>query len=164
MNQKTYRREELMQKFWAAETTREEEAWLFDEIQEEDDALAIYSNYIRDTRQMKMSEGTDEKILSLIQQQQSTSERKSRLVKLRPYFYSVAAALLALVVVFMLTKSPEQQQTAHVPMDEETRIAYEQVKSALLLVSNNINQGIGSTLYLGEFHTATEQMKFGAIN
>ena len=148
-------KEQLLEKYWAAETSLEEEAQLREWVKKEnedqvtEDLRALFDHFERE-KKVVLGDDFDRQLLDEIGKSQET-----KVVKFSDYFrrYSgIAAAMLVLMVssyVFM------RQQSAYEQVDtfDSPEVAYAALKEQLLMVSvymNKGNSGINELSNLGK--------------
>lgn len=157
---------ELVEKYWNGDTTLEEEELLRDYLANEEvpadlkkDA-ALFRYYQAQTTFRKLDDQFDEKITRHIQRKQAPKWW----ITYRPML-RVAAAVVMVIVATVLIKTewldtpPESAQVSVEDTYEDPRLAYEQTKEALLLVSSLMNEGAQHMEQLETFSEAQETVK-----
>jgi len=120
--------QELLEKYWAAETTPEEEAQLRAAFQKEDkSAYAAYFQFLHAESAQEMAAPV-------------APIRQTRVVVLRRAM-SIAATVLVLVVAGFMIQRTMMKDGNHISADsyKDPMEAYEEAKQALLLVSEKLN-------------------------
>lgn len=120
--------QELLDKYWAAETSPEEEQQLREALKDSgNSAYAAYFNFLNTEASKTMQSAVK-------------SERQTKVVTLRRAL-SFAAAVLVLVVAGIAIQQNmiDKVDVATADSYEDPREAYEEAKQALLLVSEKLN-------------------------
>ncbi len=161
---------ELVEKYWSGETSLEEEAQLRDYLNQEEapadlkKEATLFRYYQSNTRFRTLDEKFDEQLMQRIEQKPA----KQVWLVYRPWLQGAAAAVFVLVTgLFLVTKwntsvdNPTAETTAVIAEDtyEDPRLAYEQTKEALLLVSSLMNEGTQHIEKLETFSEAQETVK-----
>ncbi len=157
--------DELLEKYWNAETTPEEEATLRQYFSEHEvprhlqGVAQLFRQYQADQHFKKLDAAFDDKVLKEI------SSRKSRF-DWQPFLRIAAVLTLFLMAALLLKQSllppPETEQVKVVQAEDtytDPRLAYEQTKQALLLVSSLMNEGTQHIEELEKFSEAQETIK-----
>lgn len=136
------RKSELVEKYWATETSIKEEQELRDLIQnsqeEDDEELKALFTHFEEEAKPTLGERFDEEILALI-----SEKKETKVVSFNEYFRryaSIAAAIMVMAVSgFLFT----QQQNQYESEDtfETPEEAYAEFKRQMLMVSNYMNKG-----------------------
>ncbi|MGB3586020.1 MAG: hypothetical protein WBA23_05750 [Tunicatimonas sp.] len=158
---------ELVEKYWEGETSLEEEAQLQRYFQEEEapadlkKEAALFRYYQSNTQSRTLDERFDEQLTQRIERKQA----KQRWLTFRPAL-QVAAAIVFIIFAAILFKKEWENPTTEnsiVATVEDTyedpRLAYEQTKEALLLVSSLMNEGTQHMQELETFSEAQETVK-----
>lgn len=157
---------ELADKFWSGESSMEEEAALSkfissDECPEELEGLAAYFAVLEEDGSLELGSDFDDQIMAEI------DKKKKPVFSLNPNWkFYAAAAVIALVFGFYFFGQGGEDS----PLAEETPVsteytqqeideAFEQTKSAMLLISNKINQGRQHTVHIRKMDSATMLFK-----
>ena len=157
--------EHLLEKYWACETSLEEEVELKDFFNKEDIPEHLLTHaplfkYLKEESEYpSLGEAFDEEMLKALDK----NEGKQVVMKAwyEPYL-KVAAVLTFLVIAsFALTKFLNQQEEPMHLADtyESPEDAFEETKKALLLISKNIGKGRVQTQKIANFHQAEEKIK-----
>jgi len=158
---------ELVEKYWNGETSREEEAQLKRYFQEEEapadlkKEAALFRYYRFNTQSHTLDERFDELLTRRIERKQT----RQRWLTFRPAL-QIAAAIAFVIFTAILFKEEWENPTTEnsiVATVEDTyedpRLAYEQTKEALLLVSSLMNEGTQHIQELETFSEAQETVK-----
>ena len=157
---------ELVEKYWSGDTTLEEEALLRQYLATEEvpadlkKEAALFRYYQAQTRFRNLDAQFEERITRRIQRKQSPHW----CITYRPIM-RVAAAVVMIVVAAMLLKTEwldtheETPPLATEDTYEDPRLAYEQTKEALLLMSSLMNEGAQHMEKLETFSEAQETVK-----
>ena len=88
-------------------------------------------------------------------------KKKSRPArKISFYWRSVAASLLIAVSITggLYWQRSQTAQVIEADTYTDAEMAFAEVKKAMMLLSNNLNEGMEHTSVLGEFHSATQTL------
>ena len=152
---------QLIDRFWEADTKAEEELRLFNDewTASDDQAFELYRGFIREQRDAKLDDAFDQDVLqsmSVDVKQKNTG----RIIRMARWWQAAAAAILLVCVAYVMwpTNSPSTDQLLAQDTYTDEMEAYEQVKSALMLISNNMNEGMSHTMHLKEFHNTKDKL------
>ena len=158
--------EQLLEKYWNGDTSVEEEQQLQrffseEEVPEHLEGVAtLFQSFGADRQFKQLDDDFDEALIRNIEKSDKLSPFKNWL--------SIAATVLLLLVSALWVKDilPEQTEqpvaeTTTIEEDtyEDPRLAYEQTKEALLLISSMMNKGTQQVEKLEKFHEAQESVK-----
>ena len=145
---------EMLEKFWAGETSLADEQALkeffaYNTPPEGSEEMAAYFALIND--QPEVSESFDEKILAHIE------ESQTRVFNMRTFWRVTAAAASIFLVasIFIFTDN----QPTEITQSPEVKEAFEQTKSALFMISTQLNEGQDHASKLVKFHDAQAIIK-----
>jgi len=145
---------EMLEKFWAGETSLADEQALkeffaYNTPPEGSEEMAAYFALIND--QPEVSESFDEKILAHIE------ESQTRVFNMRTFWRVTAAAasIFLLASIFIFTDN----QPTEITQSSEVKEAFEQTKSALFMISTQLNEGQDHASKLVKFHDAQAIIK-----
>lgn len=135
--------EQLLEKYWAAESSVFEEQELkalvakADDSEEMKDVKAMFGHFEAE-QELVLDHDFDEEVLSIIE---STPETK--VVSFSDYFRRYAGVAAAVLVLITSSYFFMQQQKAYEQEDtfESPELALEELKKQLLMVSNYMNSG-----------------------
>ena len=141
----------LVKKYWLAETSSAEE-W---QLKEEADTLSgererNHFNTLHQFSKLKLDEAFQQEIIASIEEQSIIAEKKIKWSTYR----NIAASLLLLIAAGSIYWSMQQQQKAIA-----SELAFEEAKSALLLMSTQLNKGTSSTYTIRKFSTTQQKIK-----
>lgn len=151
----------LIDKFWEGTSSLEEEQILndyfrYNEYPEEFEGVAAYFNTMAEDE--TLGEDFDETILSHVEDSKGGS-----VISLHSSARWLAAAAVAVLLgtsVWFAMQDPEEVEVAEVTLeDPEVKAAFEQAKSALMMVGNRLNEGKVQAVKLNKYNEATEAMK-----
>lgn len=153
--------EHLLDKYWACETSLEEEVELKDFFNKEEipkylQAHAPLFKYLKEENtNPTLGDAFDEEIL------QTLDQKAGKQVWYEPYFKVAAVLTFLAIASFALTKFLNQQeQSVHLTDTyENPEDAFEETKKALILISKNIGKGRIQTQKIANFHQAEEKIK-----
>jgi len=145
---------EMLEKFWAGETSLADEQALkeffaYNTPPEGSEEMAAYFALIND--QPEVSESFDEKILAHIE------ESQTRVFNMRT-FWRVTAAVASIFLVASIFIFTDNQPT-EITQSPEVKEAFEQTKSALFMISTQLNEGQDHASKLVKFHDAQAIIK-----
>ncbi|OEK05083.1 hypothetical protein [Roseivirga misakiensis] len=137
------RRAELLEKYWEAEASLEDEKELKalikaeQESEEVEEVKALFDHFESESK-IELDESFDESILQMI-----SEEPETKVFNLQAYFKRYASIAAAVVVIFVSGYLANQQQNQYVSEDtfETPEEAYAELKRQLLMVSNYMNKG-----------------------
>lgn len=148
----------LLEKYWLAETTDEEEAELkayFDSIHSADDELAPLFHYFRQQQTVGPDQSFDERLQSITNTQPSTS------IWRRP-LWNAAAVLLIIISTFLIIQLKKTGTAVHVASADTYQNptnALQQAKNSLLLISKKLNKAEQYTLELKQLGKQHESIQ-----
>jgi len=153
--------EQLLEKYWNGDTTVDEEQQLQHYFNQEEvpDHLqkiaGLFRSYRVDQQFKQLNQSFDEALFQRI-------EKSERRFRWRPLL-SIAASVLLLLAAALWVQDVTTQDLAEPVVVHDTyedpRLAYEQTKEALLLVSTLMNKGTQQVEKLEKFHEAQETFK-----
>ena len=161
--------EHLLEKYWACETSLEEEVEIKNFFNQDDipehllTHAPLFKYFDQEGSKEVLDAHFDQTILDAITEERQEKLGKQVYVKswYKPYM-KVAAVLLILVSVsFVLTKYLNKQEEVPALSDtyDNPEDAFEETKKALLLISKNIGKGRAQTQKIASFHQAEEKIK-----
>lgn len=143
--------ESLLERYWQCETSLEEERQLRDFFQGEDvpaHLLPYKELFVYQTLQPKLGDDFDSKIMAAIEPQVVV---KARRISLRQRFaplYKAAAVVAVLLLsgnivrnVMLSDANADYDYDSYVDTYDDPEVAYKEVSSALMMVSESINMG-----------------------
>ena len=140
----------LNKKYWLAETSSVEEAQLKKEGIELSERERNYFNTLQQFSELKLEDDFQEKILATIEEKEIVAKKKITWYTYR----NIAASLLLFIAAGSIYWSIQQQQKVIA-----SKVAFEEVKSALLLMSTQLNKGTSSTYTITKFSTTQQKLK-----
>ena len=162
---------ELLEKYWATETSLEEERMLKDllkdapEREELEEVKALFEHFETES-QHELDPSFDESVLRLIGQE----EEETRVISFSGYFKryaSIAAAVIVMLVSGYMFTQQQNQYTSEDTFDTPEE-AYAELKRQLLMVSNYMNKGnstINELSNLGKVETELQDFaRIGAAS
>jgi len=152
--------EELLNRYWNCETSLEEEAQLREYFQagnvpeEQKEAAALFQ-YFHATRNQPVPEVTLD--ASRLQEHPP----KGKWVQWVSYSLRIAAGLVVLVIAtwFIRSEFEKNDQAANQAQQEEVRLAFEETKKALKLISANFGKAEQEAKKINLFNEAQEQIQ-----
>ena len=152
--------EELLNRYWNCETSLEEEAQLREYFQtgnvpEEQKEAASLFQYFHASRNQPIPEVT----LDASRLQEHTP--KGKWVQLVGYSLRIAAGIVVLVVAtwFIRTEIQNNTLTENQVEEEEVRLAFEETKKALKMISANFGKAEQEAKKINLFNEAQEQIQ-----
>ena len=152
--------QELVDRFWKGETSKEEEWMLREAIRfgkpsPELKELAAYFQFVeQECEDLVLGDEFDSEILNKI--------RPARKL-LFPQWRNMAAAIVILMGLGIGAKQfmMREKKPEFVEMDtfEDPEKALQEVQKALMLLSGNMNKGFEHTSLIGKFHTAKQEIE-----
>ncbi|MDZ4823827.1 MAG: hypothetical protein SH856_10250 [Flavobacteriales bacterium] len=157
----------LLEKFWAGETSSHEENWLkkfFNENpspkgMEED---AMYFLALSSSCSMRLDSSFDHELMSRIRNKEQRTTAFRWTLRIAASVIFIVGLVTVSQWVFKTDEPPVQiTQTTNTtqPVDLEVMRAFEQTKSALLLISSKLNKGQEQTMMLSKFDEAQVRIK-----
>jgi hypothetical protein len=147
--------ESLLERYWQCETSLDEERQLRDFFQSEDvpaHLLPYKELFVYQTLQPKLGDDFDSKVMAAIEPQVVV---KARRISLRQRFaplYKAAAVVVVLLLSgnivknVMLSDVTEYDYDTYVDTYDDPEVAYKEVSSALMMVSESMNMSNESVL------------------
>ena len=146
---------EVLEKFWAGETSLAEEQALkeffaYNNPPEGSKEMAAYFALMNE--QAEVSPSFDEKILAQLEDQQTP------VVRMSPFWRAaaVAASIAIVASIFIFT---DNKSLGIAQIDPDVQEAFEQTKSALFMISTELNEGQDHASRLVKFHEAQANIK-----
>lgn len=141
----------LNNKYWLAETSLAEEQ----QLKKEANNLAgeeerNYFSTLHQFSELKLDDAFQQKILAAIEEESIVAEKKITWSNYR----SIAASLFLLLTAGSIYWSIQQEQRVIA-----SELAFEEAKSALLLMSSQLNKGTSSTYTIRKFSTTQQKLK-----
>jgi len=158
--------EHLLEKYWACETSLEEEIEIKnffnqEEIPEHLQQHAPLFKYLKEeSTNPTLDEAFDQEILQALEPNKAGKQVKME-TWYEPYLKVAAVLVVILVASFALTRFLNQQEEQALLADtyENPEDAFEETKKALLLISKNIGKGRAQTQKIANFHQAEQKIK-----
>jgi hypothetical protein len=146
---------EMLEKFWAGETSLAEEQALkeffaYNNPPEGSEEMAAYFALLNE--QPEVSPAFDEKILAHLEEKQTPVFRMST-------FWRVTAVAASIALVASIFIFNDNQTGDIAQIDPEVQEAFEQTKSALFMISTELNEGQDHASRLVKFHDAQATIK-----
>lgn len=146
----------LLEKYWLAETSDEEEvelkAWLAEHPIPENPQLNTLFQYFREEKKVELDAGFDKRITSL------TNTKSISIRWLSPLLKIAAALIIIFTAAYFLSRNESEKSIAYTDRDtySDPQQAYQETKRALLLVSERLNTG---NSYVSEIKKINEAEK-----
>ena len=160
---------ELLDKYWVGATSLQEEQTLQsyfqqDQIAEEHRQFAPLFQYFVAEKEPQLSDDFDQRLLQQLEELEGeerpvVSLKRGTIRRIRTYAAGVAAAIALLLSVWFLFPKTADPAIAILSQQEveEAKIAYQQAKAALLVLSTKMNKGTQAAVSgLNELDKATE--------
>lgn len=158
----------LLEKFWAGETSLEEEKelrlyFLQDDVPQEWKKEAAYFRFL--DMQLMAQSPSDEEILASIESNEKEVYPRNNQIFLTIGNLGKVAAVVVIVALatFFLKQDYEEKREKIDPLVEGTiedpQKAFEETKKALMLVSQQLNKGKKHAQKLGAFEDAQQKVK-----
>lgn len=133
--------EELLEKYWAAESSIDEEQELkklVNDSNELPEELKGLFNHFEEQKAEELGDDFDQMILSMID-----TEKKTKVINLSGYFKQYASIAAAILVLLVSSYFFMQQQKAYEQTDtfESPELALQEFKKQMLMVSSYMNKG-----------------------
>ena len=149
----------LMDKYWNAETSIEEEKELKELVMasnaEEHEELKALFGHFEAKAEAKLDDAFDQEILTMIE-----AEPKTPVISFNTYFKryaSIAAAVLVMAISSVMFFQNQEQYTSEDTF-ETPEEAYAELKKQLLMVSNLMNKGNSTVNELSTLGSATDEL------
>lgn len=162
-----YRRiEDLLEKYWACETSIVEEKELKAFFKNEQvpkqfkDTASLFQYFEMESSQKKLGTDFDQQILNQLDENEPKKETKV-VYWFNTYAKVAAVILMVIALSFFVTHTIQQEQKKAQIADtfENPEDAFEETKKALLLISNKIGKGKTQMVKLSEFSKTEEKIK-----
>ena len=151
--------EQLLDKYWRAESIPEEETMLKKYFLAEDDAMNqeehTYFQKLGEFSQLRTNVHFDNEVLQKLKGVPSPSIWPALLRKR----WQIAATVLVAISLSVFLFQRERQEGEPIAADEDLQNAFELTKQALLLVSTELNKGATYTVALDKFDETMEKIK-----
>lgn len=149
----------LMEKYWNAETSIEEEKELKElvlasETDEHEELKALFGHF-EEKAEVELDDSFDHEILAMIE-----TEPETKVVNFNTYFKryaSMAAAVLVMAISTVMFMQNQQNYTSEDTF-ETPEEAYAELKKQLLMVSNLMNKGNSTVNELSTLGSATDEL------
>ncbi|MEO1049357.1 MAG: hypothetical protein AAFX87_01945 [Bacteroidota bacterium] len=159
--------EQLLEKYWACETTVEEENELkaFFSEQPVPDHLKEYTplfQYLDEEKHKALDDSFDEEVLSKLENKKP--EKQGKIIKMASWYVKVAAAVLVTIAAAFLLREQYLKSDVRQPVEEslsdaELREKFEEAKEALQKISSALNKGQEQVEKISVFNDAEEKIK-----
>ena len=153
------KRSELLEKYWAAEASLQEEQELKEMVlqsqSEEDEELkALFTHFDKEAKP-ELDASFDEEVLSMI-----SKENEGKVISFSDYFKRYASIAAAIIVMALSGYLFNQQQKQYQSEDtfETPEEAYLELKKQLLMVSNYMNKASTAMDGFSNLGTADESL------
>ena len=141
----------LNKKYWLAETSSAEEQQLKKEIDTlADEKEQNYFNTLHQFSELKLDETFEQNILAAIEEKSIIAKKR---ITWSTYKRTVASFLLLITAGSIYWSIQKQQRTM------ASEVAFEEAKSALLLISTQLNKGTSSTYTITKFSSTQQKLK-----
>jgi len=140
----------LNKKYWLAETSSVEEQRLKKGANNLSEEEQNYFNTLQQFSTLKLEDDFQEQILAAIEEKEIVAKKKITWSTYR----NIAASLLILITAGSIYWSIQQQQKVIA-----SKVAFEEAKSALLLMSTQLNKGTSSTYTITKFSSTQQKLK-----
>ena len=134
--------ENLLEKYFEAKTTIQEEAVLKEYFAQEEVAAHLVEH-------KEMFNFFSESSLETFNREIELSRKSERIIPIK--WLSIAAMLVFFIGVYSIYEQNESEK-------EEARLAYMETQRALELISNSLNKGAGAIAHLDNFNKGTDAM------
>lgn len=158
--------DELLERYWIAETSIEEERELKELISvsdlEEYEEIKVLLGYYEDESKVVLDGDFDEELLQLIEDQSET-----KVIKMNTLFRKYSSIAAAVLVLFMssLMFMKDQESLTSEDTFESPEEAYVELKKQLLMVSNYMNKGNPAIHELSSLGSANNELAaFGKMS
>ena len=159
--------EDLLDKYWACETSIVEEKELkefFNSVEVPDnlkETASLFKYFEMESSQNKL--GTDFEEIVLEQIEEAPVKKEAKVLQLFNRYYKVAAVIVMVIglsyFVTRTIKRQEKEQLQVADTFQNPEDAFEETKKALLLISNKIGKGKSQVVKLSEFSKTEEKIK-----
>lgn len=155
---------DLIKKYWEGQTSLAEEQQLKEYFSSEEgrlEATAVYFQQLADFSKLEMPQPLEE---SLFQEKEKKTTLAVRSKQRRFSIRNIAAAI-AFLLFSLTTFQVWKYQKAQSQKALAARVAFEQARQSLLLVSSKLNKGTSTTTYhLQKFSTVQKKIRGGGDN
>jgi len=134
----------LLDKYWKAETSIEEESILKESFGKLNNAEKKYFKMLNKLEEINLDELFDEVIMGKIK----LSGKISKWAIYRNNYNLIAASIVIVMVSVLLIFGFQKEKVKPVAMENDPRKAFEMTKQALMMISSRLNKG---TEYTKEF-------------
>ena len=166
--------EGLLDKYWACETSLEEEKELRDFFSENTvpekfrSVAPLFDYYNGEGEDSKLDEKFSEEVLNIIEKDNKiiteASAKRGKVVALFYNISKVAAVILILMVAGYFVREEYREREDEVKpyladTFEDPKEAFEETKKALMMISKNFNKGRKEVQKMGAFEDAQKKIK-----
>lgn len=164
--------EQLLERYWECETTLEEEKELkkffnSGNVPQKWQSVAPLFEYYETEKQTGQLDGLfDEQVLAQIESQggKGAAAGQGKIVKLFSSIAKIAAVgLILITATYFVTEEYTNKKDTMDPYladtFEDPKVAFEETKKALMLISKNFNRGRKEAQKIGVFNEAQEKIK-----
>jgi hypothetical protein len=152
--------EELLNRYWNCETTLEEESQLREYFQgstipaEHKEAAALFQYFHKNKNQTIQAKSFDADLIRRV-------KPKGKVVTLINYSLRIAAGIAVLVVAiwFVRTEINKTQTAQNLGVIEDEKLAFEQTKKALMMISENFGKAEQEAKKINLFNKAQEEIQ-----
>jgi hypothetical protein len=151
---------QLLDKYWATDTTREEEAelkeWFAGQDPQDNPEISALFEYFKEEKNLAVSEGFEKKIQII------RKEKPAVIGWLGPLWKAAAAIVIIAGLLFVFKKSDiPGKQLAYAEKDtfSDPQKAYQETKRALMLISHNLRTGNSCVAEIKKINQAEQIIK-----
>ena len=146
-----YKNKKLLDKYWQAESSLAEEQQLREAANAmESEKESQYFNTLHSFSAVTLDASFEEELLKKIDLQEKAKPRLSSYMTIRNI---AASVLLVIGAAYSVWFVQEQQQREAIA----SKVAFEEAKASLLLISSKLNKGTSSTTYTIRKFSSTQQ-------
>ncbi len=157
-------KKQLLEKYWAGETSLEEEAWLrqqmpsFDELSTEENA---YWQKLDQFESLSLDEAFSMEAIE-------TASAKTAFKAQLPWYKNIRRLAAAVLVIGLLGTAinsimNQEQQVIEIAAEQTPEEAFEIAKQSLMLISSKMNKGVDCTTSLEKFDQLKEKIKAPSV-
>jgi hypothetical protein len=141
-------KKQLLDKYWEAETSNEEELALKSSSEQLDSPEKEYFEMLNKLDAEILDASFDKEVMQKITAPKQTS---STWVVYRNNYKLIAATIVLVMVSGLLIFNFQKEKTAPLAMEDDPKKAFEMTKQALMMISSRLNKGTDYTNELVKF-------------
>ncbi len=148
-------KQSLLDEYWKAETSIEEESVLKQEAKGNDSPEAQYFDILSRFDDIKLDDSFDDNFMK----KTIPTDKTSTWDVYRNSYKLIAASIVIVLASMLLIFSIQQEKAKPLAMEDDPKKAFEMTKQALMMISSRLNKGTEYTKELGLFDHTKSKIK-----